>query len=415
MCRRQEKNIILSGCGRDCRDTPSRQTLLRPGDKTYIHMKQSPFDDIRPYYEEEVPAAMRRIAESGSFPLLASYVYPDLPLEEARQRIAGYTTVHDFQTETMSAVNARVIARSMTAFSCDGLDRLSPEKSYLYVSNHRDIMLDASLLQYTLDKHGFDTTEITFGANLMMNQLVIDIGRCNKMFRVERPGGSLRDFYRSSLHLSDYIRHVITEKRQSVWIAQRNGRTKDGNDTTDQGIIKMFCMSGADDKIRALDELHIVPMSISYEWEPCDVLKTLELYESQFARYTKKPGEDLNSILTGIVQPKGRVHIQLCDPIRTEELRALEGLTSNEYHKAVARLIDSRIRAAYRLYPNNYVAYDMRYGTTRFRDRYTEEEREAFTARLARLDRYDTCDVERLADIFLGIYANPVKNKAHHV
>ena len=138
----------------------------------------------------------------------------------------------------------------------------------------------------------------------MSNQLIIDIGKCNKMFKVERPGGSLKEFYRSSRHLSDYIRFVIQEKGQSIWIAQRNGRTKDGNDTTDQGIIKMFCMSCPDDKIKAIDQLHIVPVAVSYEWESCDILKTLELYESQFAKYTKKPGEDLNSILTGISQPK---------------------------------------------------------------------------------------------------------------
>lgn len=368
------------------------------------------FDDIRPYYEEEIPAAMQRIAADPSFPLLASYVYPDEPLDDVRRRIAAYRTIHDFQSETMSMVNRRVIEHSITDFSCSGLSRLSPTESYLYVANHRDIMLDASLLQYFLDAQGFDTTEITFGANLMMNPLVIDIGKSNKMFRVERPGGSAREFYQRSLHLSEYIRHAITEKHQSVWIAQRNGRTKDGNDQTDQGIVKMFCMSRSDDKIAALNDLHIVPTAISYEWEPCDVLKTLELYASQFARYTKKPGEDLNSILTGIVQPKGRVHIELCEPISPEELRQMETLTNNEYHKAVARLIDSRLHAAYRLYPNNFIAHDLRHGSTRYAAHYTPEEREAFERRLQKLDRYDTCDIDQLRDIFLGIYSNPVDN-----
>lgn len=153
------------------------------------------FDDIRPYYEEEIPAAMQRIAADPSFPLLASYVYPDEPLDDVRRRIAAYRTIHDFQSETMSMVNRRVIEHSITDFSCSGLSRLSPTESYLYVANHRDIMLDASLLQYFLDAQGFDTTEITFGANLMMNPLVIDIGKSNKMFRVERPGGSAREFY----------------------------------------------------------------------------------------------------------------------------------------------------------------------------------------------------------------------------
>jgi len=374
-------------------------------------MKNPKFDDIRPYYEDEIPEAMQRIANSSSFPLLASYVFPDEPIEVVRQRIAGYKNVRDFQTETMVMVNRRVIQESISDFSCSGLDRLSPDKNYLYVSNHRDIMLDSSLLQYFFVTQGFDTTEITFGANLMMNQLVIDIGKCNKMFKVERPGGSIKDFYRSSLHLSEYIRYVITEKHQSIWIAQRNGRTKNGIDATDQGIIKMFCMSEQKDKIKALSELNIVPVSISYEWESCDVLKALELYQSQYTKYTKKPGEDLNSILTGILQQKGRVHIQLCKPITEDELSRYENLTNNEYHKAVALLIDQRINEAYRLYPNNYIAHDIRYGSNRFNGFYTSEEYDRFKTRLNKLDKYgETCDLDQLKDIFLGIYSNPVEN-----
>ena len=374
-------------------------------------MNKDQFEDIRPYKAEEIPAAMERIANSSSFPLLASYVYPNEPIEAVKERIRNYKTVKAFQTETMRMVNQRVIEHSISAFSCSGLDKLNPNEHYLFVSNHRDIMLDSSLLQYYLVTKGFDTTEITFGANLMMNQLVVDIGKSNKMFKVERPGNNIKDFYRSSKHLSEYIRYVITEKGQSVWIAQRNGRTKDGNDATDQGIIKMFCMSCPEDKIKAIDQLHIVPVAVSYEWEPCDILKTLEVYESQFSKYTKKPGEDLNSILTGITQEKGRVHFELCDPIAYAELSKFENLTNNEYHKAVARLLDSRINKAYRLYPNNYVAYDLRYGTTKYRDCYTDEQKTMFINKLKRLEKYDTCDIEKLIDIFLGIYSNPVNNK----
>ena len=374
-------------------------------------MNKDQFEDIRPYKAEEIPAAMERIANSSSFPLLASYVYPNEPIEAVKERIRNYKTVKAFQTETMRMVNQRVIEHSISAFSCSGLDKLNPNEHYLFVSNHRDIMLDSRLLHYYLVSKGVDTTEITFGANLMMNQLVVDIGKSNKMFKVERPSNNIKDFYRSSKHLSEYIRYVITEKGQSVWIAQRNGRTKDGNDATDQGIIKMFCMSCPEDKIKAIDQLHIVPVAVSYEWEPCDILKTLEVYESQFSKYTKKPGEDLNSILTGITQEKGRVHFELCDPIAYAELSKFENLTNNEYHKAVARLLDSRINKAYRLYPNNYVAYDLRYGTTKYRDCYTDEQKTMFINKLKRLEKYDTCDIEKLIDIFLGIYSNPVNNK----
>lgn len=369
------------------------------------------FDDIRPYYEEEIPAAMQRIANSDVFPLLASFVYPNESLEAVREKICSFKTVREFQHDTMRRVNEQVIIRSTTGFSCAGLEHLSPEKNYLFVSNHRDIMLDASLLQYYFVLNGFETTEITFGANLMMNPVVIDVGKSNKMFRVERPGGDIKEFYRSSLHLSEYIRYAIKEKKQSVWIAQRNGRTKNGIDATDQGIIKMFCMSEPKDKIKALADLNIAPIAISYEWESCDILKALELYESQYTRYTKKPGEDLNSILTGIMQQKGRVHIQLCQPISVEELSVFEQQTNNEYHKSVAKLIDSRINAGYRLYPNNYIAHDLLYGNTKYSSMYTDKEYDAFVKRLEKLDRYDTCDLERLREIFVGIYANPVDNR----
>lgn len=372
-------------------------------------MKESQFDNIRPYNAEEFPKAMQRIANSSSFPILASFVYPGEPLEEVRQRIANYKNVYEFQSQTMSRVNERVIEESISEFTCSGIERLRPNRQYLYVSNHRDIMLDASLLQYFLLTKDFDTTEITFGANLMSSQLVIDIGKSNKMFKVERPGGSIKDFYRSSLHLSEYIRYAILEKHQSVWIAQRNGRTKDGIDSTDQGIIKMFCMSRPDDKIQALSELNIVPVAVSYEWESCDILKAIELYQSQYTKYIKKPGEDLNSILTGLLQRKGRVHFELCEPITEDELMQYNHLTNNEYHKAVAQLIDSRIIPAYRLWPNNYIAHDIRYGSKAFQSFYTKEQREAFLRRLSHLDRYDDCDLDQLKDIFLSIYSNPIE------
>ena len=375
-------------------------------------MEKNPkFDDIRPYYEDEIPAAMKRIAASDVFPLLANFVYPNEPLEAIKDRVANFKTVKEFQHDTMRRVNEQIIARSTKGFTCSGLDRLSRDKQYLFVSNHRDIMLDACLLQYYFVLNGFDTTEITFGANLMMNPFVIDVGRSNKMFKVERPGGDIKEFYRSSIHLSEYIRYVIKEKKQSVWIAQRNGRTKNGIDATDQGIIKMFCMSEPKNKIKALADLNIAPVSISYEWESCDILKALELYESQYTRYTKKPGEDLNSILTGIMQQKGRVHIELCQPISVAELSAFENLTNNEYHKSVAKLIDRRINTNYRLYPNNYIAHDLLYGNTKYQDMYTKEEYDAFLHRLEKLDKYDTCDLERLREIFIGIYSNPVDNK----
>lgn len=371
------------------------------------------FDDIRPYYNEEIPAAMQRITEATSFPLLASYVFPDRNIDDVRREMLQYKTIRDFQLGIMYWANKQILKTSATDFTYSGLEYISHDKNYLYVSNHRDIMLDASLLQDALIDSHYDTCEITFGANLMQGQVVIDVGKSNKMFRVERPGGSIKEFYKSSLHLSDYIRTTLIEKKQSVWIAQRNGRTKDGIDRTDQGIIKMFGMSRTDDKVESLAELNIVPVAVSYEWESCDILKTIELYERQRGPYIKKPGEDLNSILTGITQPKGKIHIECCKPITSEDLLPFSDCTSSDFHKQVANLIDQRICSAYRLFSNNYIAHDIRYGNKQYAEYYTPEEEKAFRERMRKLfARYaEECDIEALADIFLGIYANPVDSK----
>jgi 1-acyl-sn-glycerol-3-phosphate acyltransferase len=312
----------------------------------------------------------------------------------------------------MIPVNEQVIRSSITKFTYQGLEQLDPTRPYLFISNHRDIMLDASLLQYVLIKNGHDSSEITFGANLMTPGVVTDLGKCNKMFRVERAGqGNIKDFYFKSGHLSEYIRYVITQKRQSVWIAQRNGRTKNGNDRTDQGIIKMFNMSMTDDKIGALAQLHIVPVSISYEWESCDILKSIELYESRFGKYIKKPGEDLNSILTGLIQPKGRVNISFCPEITEAELRRFDNCTNNEYHKRVAQLIDNRIHSAYMLTPNNYIAHDLLYGQHVYQNYYSQEQRQAFAQYMEKLNLYEISEPDVLKDFFLSIYANPVDNR----
>lgn len=373
-------------------------------------MTSPDFDDIRPYTDEEIPAAMQRIARSELFPLIASYVFPGRDIEKVRSHIASIDSIHRFQKEIMTIVNEQVIRRSIDSFTYNGLEHLKSGKAYLFVSNHRDIMLDSSLLQYILLTHGHDTSEITFGANLMTHPLVVDIGKSNKMFRIER-GGNFKSFYKSSLLNSEYIRHTLLCKHQSVWIAQRNGRTKDGLDHTEPGLISMFLASSTADKINNLEELAICPVSISYEWETCDISKTLELYESRFTKYIKKPGEDLSSILNGLVSYKGNVHLEVCAPITATDLTPLEPLTKQEYVKAVAKLIDSRINTSYRLHPNNFIAYDIRYATNKYAGQYTPRQKEMFLQRMDQLSKYEECDIDILTDIYLAIYSNPVSSK----
>jgi hypothetical protein len=374
-------------------------------------MRTEQFDDLRPYYDEEIPAAMQRIAASPHFPFLSSFAYPGKDTEEVKRMICSYTSISEFQLQVMKAVNEQIIARSITRFTYDGISGLERETPYLFVSNHRDIMLDSSLLQYALYCSGFPTTEITFGSNLMSSQLVIDIGKANKMFKVVRGGsGNVKDFYAHSLHLSEYIRYTLRDKQQSIWIAQRNGRTKDGLDTTDQGIIKLFYMSSPADPVTALLDLHIVPVSISYEWEPCDLLKALELYHlRREGSYTKRSGEDLHSVLTGILQPKGEVHLSFAPPLQASDLEPLAGLPNNKFNKQVASLMDKQIRRLYRLTCNNYIAHDLCNGNSSSSIHYTNVEKEAFLQHYQQqLKSVEVEDPALLGDIFLGIYAHPV-------
>lgn len=365
------------------------------------HYSPSFFDDIRPYNNAEIPAAMHRIADSELLPKLAAFIFPGVSVDEIRALLREIKTSDEFQHKVMYDFNVQVIKHSVTQFTCNGLQNLSPSQSYMFVSNHRDIVLDASLLQMALTDAGFPTSEITFGANLMCHPLLIDIGKSNKMFRVER-GGNAREFYRSSLHLSQYIHYVLTHKKSSIWIAQRNGRTKNGIDATDQGLINMFSMAGGRDNIQTLSELHIVPVAVSYEWEPCDILKVRELHQARTAKYVKRPGEDIDSILTGILQPKGRVHIEVCEPLTADELLVYRGLSSHEIVNHVAKLIDRRIISHYRLMTNNYLAYDLMHIASRPTAFCTAKERSAF------VDRMNSLSDSALREIFLGIYANPV-------
>ena len=306
----------------------------------------------------------------------------------------------------------RIIDTTIDNLTWDGCDALDPNTPYLFVSNHRDIVLDAFLLQYVNYLNDIPTCQITFGANLMKHPLVVELGRLNKMFRVER-GGSLRSFYSSMAQVSSYIRYCITQRRESVWIAQRNGRTKDGIDLTEPSLLKMFATSGNQDKdqITNLAELNIVPVAISYFWEPCDWMKAREMsITAGGGVYHKSEDEDLRSILTGIMQPKGNVHISVRKPITPEDLTQTLKHSSTQAFKSLAHLIDQRIHDGYRLTANNYIAHDIRSGTNQYADKYTAEQRETFLAHINENLGGSHGSSLRPAERnhLLDIYANPV-------
>lgn len=380
--------------------------------RNHILNKINRFNDIRPYYNTEVYEVMRRVSQSPVLDNVMEYLFPGVGIPQTRERLARIVTIEEFQDRFMYPAVGKIIDKTSSEFTYDGLDNVSPDKNYLYVSNHRDIMLDASLLSYALVSNGFDSLEITFGANLMQGEFVIDVGKLNKMFRVERPGGDIREFYNALEHLSDYIRTTIRQKNQSIWIAQRNGRTKDGEDRTDQGIIKMFSISGPSNKIKAIAELNIVPVAISYEWEPCDILKAIELYRRARGPYKKKPGEDLNSILTGVLQQKGRIHISICKQITEDDISPFGTLSDNLFYKRVAGLMDRRICTAYKLFPNNYIAHDILYGSDSFDRNYSHAEKEVFESHLAKLlTTVSSEEYSEIRNLLLKIYSNPVDSK----
>ena len=365
------------------------------------------FDDIRPYDDSEMRQALQRIARSPEFESVAAYVYPSTPLEQVRGQFVAIKTIEELQNTVMYDLIKHIIDTTITQFSFSGVEQLTPGQNYLFVSNHRDIVLDANLLVYVMFLHDFPPIQITFGANLMSHPVVADAGKCNRMFKVER-GGNPKEFYTNLRHVSLYMRHVLADRHESVWIAQRNGRTKDGDDHTEVALVKMLGLYDSKPTAETYSSLRIVPVTISYEWEPCDFLKVREVcLTRKQGGYTKQPGEDLVSILTGIRSPKGQVHISFNKPIDAEDLRSLPG-GGSALAEQLAQLLTRRIREGYRLMPTNYVAYDLLHGGTRYAYHYTPAQKQCFLDRLSQVQATDGLDVETLRQQFLTLYANPV-------
>lgn len=367
------------------------------------------FENTRPYNDEEIPMAAARVADSPFFGNIAHYLFPGGDVDALRQELIKVKTVKEFQQKFMLQAINSILRQTSTGMEVNGFERLDKQHNYMFIANHRDILLDAALLQVILDNHQLDTSEITFGSNLMQGGLVIDIGKMNKMFRIVR-GGSVHDFYRNSLEVSSYMRYAILDKHQSVWIAQRNGRTKNGDDRTEIAVLKMFSISSNKKFIDNMSELNITPIVSSYEYEPCDFLKTQELYISQYQRYVKEAGEDLNSILKGIIQPKGGICICATPTITMEELQYCDSFDKNEKFSQLANIIDQRVYSHYKLWKNNYIAYDMAEGGDKYAQKYTLEEKQAFEKYMNDGIKSLVGEADELKTIFLNIYANPVRN-----
>lgn len=368
-----------------------------------------PFETIRPYYDEELNDAFGRITAHPHFAAIAGYIFPERSVKEITEDLLSVKTSFEFQKKYMHKGIRIILERSSDGLSSSGFENIRPEKPCLFISNHRDIFLDSGILQILLVEHELETTEITFGSNLMDSPFLVDFGKVNRMFSVLRTG-SKRELYENALLVSAYIRHVLTEKKVSVWISQRNGRTKDGNDKTQEGVLKMLAMNSRKGFISDFLPLNIIVVSVSYEYEPCDFLKVRELYLSENGHYHKKTGEDLNSILTGVFQNKGRIHLALSEPF-DQRLKYIDGhFTEAGKIPALTKEIDHQLYNNYKLWKTNYMAYDLLKGENTYAGHYSPEEREQFTSYMTKGLSSIEGKKEELEKIFLSIYSNPVKN-----
>ncbi len=281
-------------------------------------MNENEFEDIRPYTDAEAVEALARMSRHPMMPVVSKYLFPSVPASAMSHMLRGIGSIDQFQNEVMMGVIDGILARTSDGFTCSGIEHLKGiQGRFLAVSNHRDIVLDPALIQYVMKQAGLPFTEICVGSNLVTSQLLEDLLRSNRMIKVIR-GIKARELYLSSQRLSQYIRERITSGGASIWIAQREGRTKNGLDT--QGLLKMFDMSGTGTFEENFRELNIVPMSISYEYESCDARKAREVLLRREGPYIKKEDEDLHSILTGIRQAKGHIHLEIEEPLTAEEI-----------------------------------------------------------------------------------------------
>lgn len=386
------------------------------GNKDKI-MDLTEFEDIAPFNDQEADAALNRLANHPNTPWISRLVFPDKPASFLSEILRNIHTVDEFQHVVMSKAIEWIISTTMTDFTYVGLENiLNQHGKYLAMSNHRDIILDPAIVQVVLMQNNLPTTEICVGDNLLKQKSVELLIRSNRMVKVIR-GISARELYLSSQRLSKYIRESITSGRSSVWIAQRQGRTKDGTDITEQGLLKMVDMSGTKDFVENFLEVNILPLSISYEYEPCDIMKARELLISRSQKYVKREMEDLESIILGIKQPKGHVHLNIDAPITREEIEEAARYDKNERYAKMRYAVDRRVIQGYKLWKTNYMAYDWVNDTTMYADHYDAADMEAFREYIAgQLKLVETTlDQKELQDILLHIYSNPVANKQKFV
>ena len=368
------------------------------------------FDSIRPFYDTEVNDALSDVIQHPMMKALMNFSFPDVADEVWKEQLKRTHSIRDFQCNFIYQSVRKILEKSSEGLTTSGFEHLEKNTSYLFISNHRDILLDTTLLNATLFEHGLVMTASAIGDNLVKKSFLKILAKLNRNFLVLR-GLSPREMLQSSKLLSEYIKQLLLHENRSVWIAEREGRTKDGNDATNPGVLKMLGMASEDKNVMEyFKKVKIVPVSISYEYDPTDVLKMPQLMaEANNEIYVKEKNEDFQNILSGVLGQKKRIHIHIGKVIDSEidTIVATED-NSNKQVLALAQAIDDAILTNYKLWPTNFIAYDILHKTNQYSHLYTENEKSLFERRLEmRIDH----DNPVLLEGFLSMYSNPVVNK----
>lgn len=371
------------------------------------------FEDIRPYTDKEVKSKIALMLKDPVFDEVLAHVFKFRPVVEmVKLQLRMIRNTKQLQGTFVYDLLRTVINKTSSGLSCSGIENLDKKKPYLFISNHRDIVLDAALLNFLIFEKGMNTTLIAIGNNLMLYNWIEHAVKLNRAFIIKR-NLPPRELMEASMKVSHFIRKSIVDDRLSVWIAQREGRTKDGNDKTQVSVLKMLNMSNTKGITEGYKELNIVPVSISYEIEPCGLAKIKELIKKEHYGQKKTSKDDLKSMSMGMFNPKGRIRFSFGKPIEIDfdDANSKSKEQQNKIALEIAERIDHQIYSNYKLWPNNYIAYDMLMQEHRFKSKYTHSEAKKFEIMVEQAMVNIDYPITDIQERFLRLYANPVINK----
>ncbi len=374
------------------------------------------FENMRSFQDSEVRGAIKTLLNDPSFVKIVRKMVKGVPIWALKLYTMRFNTVNGFQTGMIYPILKKILRTATTGFSADFDALPKGREDFIYLSNHRDIVLDSAFLDYVLLLDNKYSVEIGIGNNLLIHPWIETLVRLNRSFVVNR-SATAAELLESSQQLSRYIRFVIEYQKRPVWLAQREGRAKDSNDRTQKSVLKMLTMSGPDDMSisQRLQSLHICPLTISYEYDPCDWLKAAEFQmKRDNPGFKKSKQDDLINMKTGIWGYKGHMHYQVAQPIDNEIAALDESVPRNQFLDQVAAIIDKHIFKGYRIYPCNRIALDMLNGDNSQSAYYTEQDKKEFQeyldGQLGKI-KIPNPDWEYLKERILTMYANPLINQ----